>query len=360
MLALAVPDLIKQLPSLVFTVVGLGLLIAAHEFGHLLVARWMGMRVDVYSIGFGNRLWGFRRGDTDYRISAFPLGGYCSIAGMSVADPAAQDPNDTGSYVNKAAWRRFLVIAAGPVVNWLLAVALVVGLFVSVGVPDQDTSRLSPIAGGPAAAAGMLEGDRVVAVDGRPVSRFTQMRDELLRPGGPEVHRLTVDRAGARLELSIKLVGGLMQVRALPERSVPVGLGEALPASVRYVWAATTAQVLAIADLFRLRGGASLSGPVGIVREAAVALKTGLADFVGMLSLISVGLAVFNFVPIPALDGGRLVFLIYELVTRRRVNQKIEEAVTVAGGLLLLALLAGVTLFGDLGLASKLMKLLHR
>src|SRR5438105_516766 len=106
--------------SVVLTIVALGLLIAAHEAGHLALARLLGMRVETYSLGFGPRIAGFRHGETDYRLSAFPLGGYCKIAGFSPDEPAAQDPADTGSYANKPAWKRFLVIAAGPGVNYLV------------------------------------------------------------------------------------------------------------------------------------------------------------------------------------------------------------------------------------------------
>ena len=141
--------------AIVVAVVGLGLLIAAHEAGHLVLARLMGMRVETYSLGFGPRIAGFRRGGTDYRLSALPLGGYCKIAGFTPDDPAAQDVSDPGSYMNKAAWRRFLVIAAGPGVNYLLAFVLIAALYASQGFPDLSTTRIDVIPGGPAAVAGL-------------------------------------------------------------------------------------------------------------------------------------------------------------------------------------------------------------
>src|SRR2546430_9218491 len=138
------------IPVLV-TVVGLGLLIAAHEAGHLALARLLGMRVETFSLGFGPRIAGFRRGETDYRLSAFPLGGYCKIAGFSPDEPAAQDPTDTGSYANKPAWKRFLVIAAGPGVNYLVAFFIIVLLYTTLGFADLSTTRIDVIPGGPAA-----------------------------------------------------------------------------------------------------------------------------------------------------------------------------------------------------------------
>src|SRR5881392_3295227 len=165
--------------AIVVAVVGLGLLIAAHEAGHLVLARLMGMRVETYSLGFGPRVAGFRRGDTDYRLSALPLGGYCKIAGFTPDDPAAQDPNDQGSYMNKPAWRRFLVIAAGPGVNYAVAFLLIALLYPTAGFMDLYSNRVEPLPGGPAATAGMQAGDQVVGIDGVPISSFDDLRGEL-------------------------------------------------------------------------------------------------------------------------------------------------------------------------------------
>src|SRR3954452_13791965 len=121
--------MLRALMAIIVAVIGLGLLIAAHEAGHLLLARLMGMRVETYSLGFGPRIAGFRHGETDYRLSALPLGGDCKTAAVPPDDPAAQDPADPGSYMNKPAWRRFLVIAAGPGVNYFVAFLLIALLY---------------------------------------------------------------------------------------------------------------------------------------------------------------------------------------------------------------------------------------
>src|SRR5262249_25112046 len=160
----------RALMSIVVAVVGLGLLIAAHEAGHLVLARLMGMRVETLSLGFGQRIAGFRSGETDYRLSALPLGGYCKIAGFTPDDPAAQDESDPGSYMNKPAWRRFLVIAAGPGVNYLVAFLLIAALFVSAGFSDATltSTQIEGIPEGPAAPAGPQTADHVAAGDGGP------------------------------------------------------------------------------------------------------------------------------------------------------------------------------------------------
>lgn len=334
-------------------IVGLGLLIAAHEAGHLLLARWMGMRVETYSLGFGPRIAGFRRGDTDYRISALPLGGYCRIAGFTPDDPAAQDPNDAGSYMNKPAWRRFLVIAAGPGVNYFVAFLIIAVLYSTHGFLDLATTQIEVIPGGPAAAAGLQTGDQVVAVDGVPVSSFDQMRAQLQASSAPAERRIDVQRGGQRVSVQVRPDRGAISVKR-DQVLVRLPVGAAIPRAARDVWEMNAATLEALADVVRGRGTASLAGPVAIVRQSAAEVKRGLADFASILASISVGLALFNFLPVPSLDGGRLVFLGYELVTRRKANQRFETAVNVAGLLLLLGLLLAVVVFGDLQLGRRL------
>ncbi|MFL5380504.1 MAG: M50 family metallopeptidase, partial [Myxococcales bacterium] len=183
--------------SVILTMVGVGLLIAAHEAGHLALARLLGMRVETYSLGFGPRIAGFKHGGTDYRLSAFPLGGYCKIAGFSPDEPAAQDPTDTGSYANKPAWKRFLVIAAGPGVNYLVAFLIIVLLYATQGFTDLSTTRIEVVPGGPAARAGLLTGDRIVSVDGVPIHTFDDLLRELHRPGVPEERKIGIERNSA-------------------------------------------------------------------------------------------------------------------------------------------------------------------
>jgi regulator of sigma E protease len=338
--------------AIVVAVVGLGLLIAAHEAGHLVLARLMGMRVETYSLGFGPRIAGFRRGETDYRLSALPLGGYCKIAGFTPDDPAAQDPSDAGSYMNKAAWRRFLVIAAGPGVNYLLAFVIIAVLYASQGFP-VTTNRIEVIPGGPAAAAGLQTSDEVVSVDGVPVQSFEDLRRELQKPeAGPE-RRIEVLRQGERKALVVRPVNGTISVK--PDRVlVRLPITEAIPRALHDVWALNAATLGALADVVRGKGSASLAGPVAIVRQASAEVKRGIADFASILANISVALALFNLLPVPALDGGRLVFLGFELITRRRVNQRFESVVHVVGMLLLLGVLVSVVLFSDLQLGRRL------
>ena len=345
--------MLPRFMAIVVAVVGLGLLIAAHEAGHLLLARLMGMRVETYSLGFGPRIWGFRRGDTDYRLSALPLGGYCRIAGFTPDDPAAQDPSDSGSYMNKPAWRRFLVIAAGPGVNYFVAFLIIAVLYASNGFLDLTTTRIEVIPGGPAAAAGLRTGDQVVAIDDARVDSFDDLRRELQKPdAGPQRH-VEVLREGSRQAFTVHPQNGAISVK-LDRVMIRLPVSEAIPRALHDVWALNTATVGALWDAIRGKGSASLAGPIAIVRQASAEVRRGIADFASILANISVGLALFNFLPVPALDGGRLVFLAVELVTRRKVNARFESVVHVVGLLLLLGLLLTVVVFGDLQLGKKL------
>jgi regulator of sigma E protease len=338
---------IATLVTLAITIVGLGLLIAAHEAGHLLLARLMGMRVEVYSLGFGPRIAGFRRGETEYRISALPFGGYCKIAGFTPDDPAAQDPSDLGSYMNKPAWKRFLVIAAGPGVNYLLAFLIILALYPTHGFFNTSTTRVEVIPGGPAAVAGMQSGDRIERIDGVPIGSFEVLMRELQKPGAPAVRRIEVTRDGKTVPLVVRPVGGRIQVKQFNELR-KLSWAAAVPRAARDVWALNGAAVSGLVGLFQGRGGASIAGPIGIVTQASAEVRRGAADFLATLAFISVSLGLFNFLPVPALDGGRLVFLGYELIFRRRVDPRKETMVHLVGFLLLLAVVIGVTVFGDL------------
>jgi regulator of sigma E protease len=339
--------------AIVVAIVGLGLLIAAHEAGHLLLARLVGMRVEIYSLGFGPRIAGFKSGDTEYRLSALPLGGYCKIAGFTPEDPAAQDPADPGSYMNKPAWKRFLVIAAGPGVNYFVAFVIIALLYMTHGFLDLTTTKVAVIPDGPAAAAGMQTGDQVVAVDSVPINSFDDLRHELQKAGAPPERTIVVLRGGSRVALRVRPSNGTISVR-LDEVLVRLPFLQAVPHAARDVWSLNVNTLGALGDAIRHFSLKTLGGPVAIVREASAGAKRGIADFAALLANISVGLALFNFLPVPALDGGRLVFLTVELVTRRRVNQRLETTTHAIGLLLLLCLIVWVVVFGDLQLGKRL------
>jgi regulator of sigma E protease len=206
------------------------------------------------------------------------------------------------------------------------------------------------VAGGAADRAGLHAGDRVTAVDGRPVESWAALVAEIVaHPGKPA--RLAVERGAAALEITATpdAEGGTGRLGIEQSRRVvKAGPGEALLAGARLTNARAGEILSGLGQMVTGRQKAELRGPLGIAQEMARSARAGAGQFVGIVWFISVALALFNLLPVPALDGGRLVFLVYEIVTRRRVNQRVESIVHLAGFVALFGLLIAVTVFGDL------------
>ncbi len=336
--------------SVVAAILAVSLLIVIHECGHYFAARAVGMRVERFSFGFGPVLLSFRRGDTLFALSAVPIGGYVSVAGTTRADV---DPDDRGSYANKSAWRRFVFVLAGPVMNYLTAVLVAWALLSSVGLGVADTSaRVGQlVAGMPAEAAGLRPGDRIAAVAGTPVATWDELVQQIQRHPGEAVPFEIVRGEGAAAERQ--------EIRVTPQqKDGRVGFGpakltyragalEAIPAAIRATNANLGAQLAGFGSIFARKQRAELSGPIGIAQELVRGARAGLERFLELVWAISVGLAVLNLLPFPALDGSRLLFLGYELVTRRRVNERVEGLIHTGGFVVLLLLILAVS-YGDI------------
>ena len=335
--------------SIVAAVLAVSLLIVIHECGHYFAARAVGMRVERFSFGFGPVLLSFRRGDTLFAISAVPIGGYVAVAGAGTA--AEVDPADAGAYANKSAGRRFLFVLAGPVMNYVSAVLVAWALLASVGLGVADpSSRVGQLLPGmPAEQAGLRTGDRIEAVGGVPVSTWEELVQQIQRhPGEPVTFRVErADGGGeARQELRVTPTPAGKVGFGPAELTVRTGALEALPAAVRLTNANLGAQLQGFASIFARKQRAELSGPIGIAQELVRGARAGLERFLKLVWTISVGLVVLNLLPFPALDGSRLLFLAYELVTRRRVNERVESLIHTGGFVVLLVLIIAVS-FGD-------------
>jgi regulator of sigma E protease len=328
-----------------------GALVIVHELGHFAVARLCGMRVERFSVGFGPVVLRRKSGATEWAISAVPFGGYVRIAGMGPGEDVAD--GDDGAYANKPAWKRFLVIFAGPVMNYALAVVLATAMLATLGFrePDPAPTIGEVVADGAAARAGLRTGDRVLAIDGKPVASWDALvAGVVARPGAPAT--LTVargDTAPLFIVATPDAVGGRGRLgvgQAL--RVVRAGPAEAAVAGFRVTNARAGEILSGLGQMVTGRQRAELRGPVGIAQEMARSARAGAAPFITIVWFISIALALFNLLPLPALDGGRLVFLVYEIVTRRRVNQRVESFVHLAGFVALFGLILAVTVFGDL------------
>ncbi len=325
--------------NVVVAILLFGLLIAIHEAGHYLAARWAGMRVEKFSIGFGPSLATFRRGETDWRIGVIPFGGYVQIAGMS-GDPGPEDP---GSYAAKPAWKRLVVILAGATMNYLLAWTLLVALLGSGAMVPDPSSRIGGVAPEmPAATAGLQADDRILAVDGAPVETFAAVAERVgASPGKPVA--LAIDRGGERLEVTLTPTAdgkvGIYGAQTLRSYGFLESLKEA---TLRTFWGSVN-MIGSLVALVQGKAEGDLMGPVGIAHEVARQAERGFRWLVGIAASLSLALGFFNLLPIPGLDGARAAFLGVEVVRRKPVDQRIEGWVHGIGLLLLLGLMAVVT-----------------
>jgi regulator of sigma E protease len=332
--------------SIVVAIVGLGLLIVLHEGGHFLVARLCGMRVERFSIGFGPTLLGFQHKGTVFQIAPIPLGGFVQITGMNPNEEF--DKADPSVYPNRPRWMRLATILAGPAANYATAFVLMLVVLLSFGMPSKTQKIIEPVAGRPAAMAGMKAGDVLVEANGQAVNADHPITDviqaaqgapveiKVLRDGQPVVFHVTPEKRSS----TVYQVG--IQIGAIDQRT-KVGFGAAVKEAVVYPYYTSVGILGGLYDMIRGRVHADLSGPIGITKQIAKAAQRGAVDYLGMLILLSVYLGLFNLLPVPALDGGRAMFLAIESITRRRVNPRVEAAVHTAGFVLLLGILVIVS-----------------
>ncbi|HWM85668.1 MAG TPA: M50 family metallopeptidase [Kofleriaceae bacterium] len=342
--------------AVIGAILAIGLLIVVHEAGHYYVARRCGMRVDRFSIGFGPPLLKWRRGETDFTLGPIPFGGFVQIHGMTLAEDVP--PDDTRSYPNRPAWQRFLTILAGPGTNYLFAIFIGIILFVSAGI-DVTTRwyRVDTISPGFDAQGKLEKGDVILKVDGRPI--YQLYRGEpgedlaaVVKRSGDKALAVTVMRQGREVQATVKprfdetasahRLGIGLGYQEQEER-LDVGIGTAVAEAFYYPIDKTK---LIGAGLFEIVTGKQkpvVMGPVGITGMIKNTFEVGWIRVLELLMLLNVYLGLFNLLPLPALDGGRLVFLGYEMATRHRANPRVEATVHMVGIMALLLLMVLVT-----------------
>lgn len=333
--------------NVTLAILGISLLVIVHEAGHFLAARAFGMRVLRFSIGLGPALWKHqsKNSPTIYQVCAIPLLAYVQIDGMNPTETI--DPKDPTLYPNKGVFARIITIFAGPFANYLAASLMVFCLLQVGGWPDvrRTTAATAVMEDTPAAAAGLQPGDRVIEVEGRAVADGEALIAANEGRGG-RATRYVVMRGDERLELTITPTEqdgrALLGIQLGAERVYEtVSLGEAATQSLLKPWEITVQTFEGIAAMFEAPNPAdNVKSVVGMTAMLADSIKIAPQLYVGLLIHLSVALGLFNLLPIPALDGGRLVFLGYELVTRRRANEKVEAVIHTVGLLCLLGLLA--------------------
>lgn len=335
----------------IIAALGLALLMVVHEGGHYLAARRFGMRVVKFSIGFGPTLWKHKPKDspTTYQVAIIPFLAYVQIAGMNPYEEL--DPKDPGSYANASLWGRTVTIAAGPLTNYLFASVLIfAGLLVGgERVVDEASMRVQVDPDGAAAIAEIKDGDKIVSVGGEPVKNWDELKkaisshpgetiDVVVERDGVELHKAVTPAAkGTKNEGKI-LIGQHYKI-------APISVAKAAKLAVIEPPLVVYNTVVGISRWISGKEKAEVSGPVGIVKETARIAKLGPGELLIFLGRLSAYLGAFNLLPIPALDGGRLMFLGVEAISRRKPNAKLETHVHAIGLLMLLGLIAIVSVF---------------
>ena len=333
--------------SLALSILALGVIIIVHEAGHMMVALWSGMRVERFSIGFGPVVARKKLHGVVYQIAAIPLGGFVQIAGMNPHEQLP--PDDAGSYENKSLFRRMATIFAGPGINYVFAFVLGVVLFAGFGDPVPPPAVVgSVMSGAPAEKAGLAPDDRMTAIDGTPVDTAEDVRRAVMGSGGRPL-TLRVRRGDRTIDLPVTPVpakeGYQIGVRfssGTDWRPLPLPRAIAKAAMYPVEISQGTLRILA-AIVTRKTSTKDVGGPVMIVQQLKGSFDHGIPAVLLMLVHLNVAVGLFNLLPLPALDGGRLAFLAYSVVTRRRVNVRFEAAVHTVGFLLLFGLILVIT-----------------
>jgi regulator of sigma E protease len=374
-----IPDQIPLWLILVAFVALLGPLVFIHEMGHYLVARWFGIGAETFSIGFGREMFGWtdKRG-TRWKVGWLPLGGYVKFLGDT--DPASSSAASSTmppelrakAFQYRPVHQRFLVVLAGPLANFLLAIAIFAAFFSLIGAPLSNVvGAVSP--GTAAEKAGIQPGDRILSIAGRDTSSFAEIFNAVaIRPN--EEVSITVQRGETVRELDVRLGAGTIEdVNGQQVERGLLGIGpsltayervpvwRALPMATAYTWSLTRSIFDGLVQL--IRGAISpkqLGGPIKIAQIAGEGAAAGLLPFIQLLALLSINLGFINLLPVPMLDGGHLAMYAVEAVRRRPLSERAMEWAFRGGLAVILALVVFTTVndLGSIGLWEGLQRLI--
>jgi regulator of sigma E protease len=313
-------------------IVVFGLVVLFHEFGHFIVAKLGGIKINEFAIGMGPKILKYQGKETLYSLRAFPIGGFVSMEGEG------EESEDTRSFQKKNPLLRFAVVAAGPIMNFVLAIILFMALALYSGMPSTTIGKL--IDNMPAKAAGIMVGDEVKSINGTPISEWNDLT------------KIVGESNGKPLVFTVKRADSIQEIEVIPtfdanENRYMIGINylskHSILASFAYGFETTGKVTQMIVEylpkLFQGNNFANdVVGPVGIVVMIGEASRNGLANVIGLAALISINLGLMNLLPIPALDGGRLLFLTIELILRKPVKEEWEANIHRLGFVLLIGL----------------------
>jgi len=330
--------------TFVASVLVFGLLIFIHELGHFLLARRAGIPVKEFALGFGPVLVSARRRETVYSWRLFPLGGFVRMVGLG-----PEDQDDARGFNRQPVGRRFMVIAAGPAMNFILATVLFALVFAVYGMATAESTAIGEVLDGyPAAEAGLRPGDRVLAIDGTPVRQWTDLVVTVQQHQGVPLAFL-IERQGREITLTVTPAEHPQRPgQGFIGLSPQVVVRRLDPLSALYRGVSHTGRIAllwahSLGMLLRGQGTAEVAGPVGIIGMIGEQARQGLANLIWLAAVLSANLGFINLLPIPALDGSRLVFLAVEGVRGRPMDPEKENFIHLVGFALLILLILLVT-----------------
>jgi regulator of sigma E protease len=332
--------------AIVAFVIILVVLVVAHEFAHFITAKVRGVQIIEFGVGFPPRIWGIKRGETIYSINALPLGGFVKLAGE-------ENPEIPRSLASKGYGTRILVLAAGSLMNIVLPFLIAaIAFMIPHNVATNPNLKIEQVqTGSPAATAGIQPGDTILAIDNTDLSSYSQFQQEVKQNAGKEI-TLTVKHADTSIgtyQLTPRVnppagqgAIGIMMGYDTVRETVPVW--QAFPAGATYCWDTLVAYKNVIVTWVQGSQAPQLSGIVGMTEVTGQVAKLGMSPLLLWAAFISLNLGIINILPLPALDGGRIAFVLLEMIRRgKRVSPRVEGLVHGIGFMLLIALMLLVT-----------------
>jgi len=344
--------------GIIISLLAISFLIFFHELGHFLVAKFFGVRVEVFSIGFGKKIFTKNYSGTQYALSLIPLGGYVQMKGQDDTDPTKVS-YDADSYNVKKPWQRIFILLAGPFANFVLA------FFLYLAIGNMGVAKFAPIIGSlsdnfPAKMSGLQKNDIVLAINSHSVKTWDELSSFIKNSKNSITFEIKRNNQIKNIKITPKInsyknmFGETMQKKMVgisPSGKI-ITLKLNFFQSIAYATNETkNATMMIVQSLQKLVEGVvpvkDMGGIVSIVQVTAKASSAGIITLFALVALISVNLGVLNLLPIPALDGGHIMFNLYEMVTKRAPSEKVLYYLTLGGWVFLLSLMA-FTIFNDI------------
>lgn len=321
--------------TIIYAIIMFCLLIFIHELGHFMAAKACGVKVNEFALGMGPALFKKKKGETLYALRAIPIGGYCAMEGED------EESSDQRAFNNKPAWKKVIIVVAGAAMNLILCIILLIIIALYVGTVTTTIDQAP--AGEPAAKAGIKSGDEIVAIDNKPVDEWTDIINGI--SAAKNQVSVKVNRQGEQLTFVTDLTksdDGRQVIGIVPTRGHNVFT--AIKTGTVNTWNMTAMMGKTIKQLFTGEVSTKeLTGPVGIVYAVNDTAKYGFIYLIYLTALISLNLAIVNMLPLPALDGGRLLFIIIRKITGKAITDDMEGKIHFVGIMLLFALMLYVT-----------------